>query len=81
MPKKPRTYNEFQRAAADSYDGGHFNHTNTAEQAEEIGELDDSLFMFLIRELQDPETKEEAIRRLNTAIENIGEVILRLEMS
>ena len=62
---------KFQKAVAESYEGGEFNHDILPE------EVGDGLFQFLMTEISDSEGcdyYEEAVRRLSTIQRQIEEV-------
>lgn len=77
--KQNRRFNRFQRHVADTYANGEYAHINRVGDAEEV---DDTLFVFLIRELDDCEEWEDwdmAASRLRTAIRDIEHVLNKME--
>lgn len=73
--------NPFQRVCADSYCNGDFSHVADMEQARNA---QDTLFSFLMIELSTHEGcdgREEALRRLDMACDNIEEVIGAVQQS
>lgn len=68
-------FNAFQRVCADAYSDGDFAHVANIGQVRAIS---DTLFTFLMIELgaaEDCDTCDEAVRRLEMAIENIQDVV------
>lgn len=64
--------NPVQRLVADTYCGGEFAKVASREEAETVG---DTLFLFIIRELQDVTNHKDACARLLRAIMDINEVL------
>lgn len=56
--------NPYQRLVADNYECGDYAHHEDPAEAEDAG---DTLYLFLIRELEDPESPDVALRRITTA--------------
>lgn len=72
--------NKIQKIVMNTYSGGEFAGYSTADEA--IDTSGDSLFSFLLTEVSDDEdceTVETAIKRLQTSIDYIQEVIDALE--
>lgn len=82
MPKETEdTLSRYQRIAADAYDDGAHSHVTSIEDAREVG---DTLFVFLMAELAESEDCEDldtAIRRVETAINQLTEVRAALEQA
>ncbi|WP_313806622.1 hypothetical protein [Sphingobium sp.] len=73
--------NQFQRICAQTYDGGDFAHV---EDLDEAGACGDTLFAFLMIELsssEDCDSRDEAVRRLEVAVDNVEAVIAVLKSS
>lgn len=79
---------EWQKAAARAYGGGDFaylaDQTFASREAfeEEIENLGDTLFVFVMVELdknEDCDTADEAVRRLNTSLSELQTVISAIE--
>lgn len=69
--------NPYQRLAADTYAGGEFSHIQHEDEATDVG---DTLFLFLIRELDDDcDSWEEATNRLQRARDDIDGVLSEVE--
>lgn len=67
--------NKPQQIAVETYIGGEFGHVSTVEEAGNVG---DTLFLFIMRDLSDEEDCEsidEAIQRLQRAQADIEAVI------
>ncbi len=67
--------NPFQRACAQHYADGDFAHIETLDQAREQR---DTLFTFLMIELsssEDCDSRDEAVRRIDTAIDNLRDAL------
>jgi hypothetical protein len=64
---------KIQKIARDNYANGEFAHFETHEEASDgVG---DTLFEFIMRELEDCDSRREAVRRMETAKSEIKEVI------
>ncbi len=63
--------NKYQRIAADSYENGEYSHINDERQA---GRCGDSLFEFIITELEDVEDGVHADGRISRAIAQLGHI-------
>lgn len=75
MPKSKRKgtlLNEFQRLAAEHYAGGEFSYMTTMLEVERLG--GDTLFLFIMRELEEVETMDGAREALDRATEQLKEV-------
>ncbi|MHA3790543.1 hypothetical protein [Sphingomonas sp. YL-JM2C] len=71
--------NAFQRACAQHYADGDFAHVETLDQVREQG---DTLFTFLMVELsssEDCDGRDESVRRVDTAIDNLRDVLDALQ--
>lgn len=71
--------NPYQRAAMANYEGGEFAQITSEFDVSHCG---DSLFRFVMSELSDEEdcgSKDEAVRRINTAIRSLQTVLAGLE--
>jgi len=71
-----KLFNAYQAAAAAAYACGDYDQCTSVDQVETIG---DTLLLFIIRELQDPENLGQAIDRMRVAIEDINIVLDALE--
>lgn len=68
--------NPFQRAVADTFMGGEFSHVQDIREAELAG---DTLFLFLIRELDDVEDGDDARGRLTRAMGDVQVALSAVE--
>lgn len=72
--------NRFQRIAADTYANGDYRHLTDPEQAK-ADDNGDTLITFIMRELDEPEDANDAVKRLDTAIRELEEVRDALRLS
>lgn len=73
------SFNKYQTIAAQTYAGGDFAHCESLSEAKQIG---DTLFGFVMVELADSEgcdSLEEAIRRMENALDDLRGVYNALE--
>lgn len=80
-PPKPNPFNEYQQTVLKTYGDGDYAHLTTLDECHNAG---DTLFTFLMIELADKEgcdSAEEAIRRVNVAIEQLEDVAVAIERS
>ena len=68
--------NKIQHAVADAYGMGEFSHVVDMTQVDMCG---DTLFLFIMRELEDVDNLDEAIRRMDRAISDITDISIALE--
>jgi hypothetical protein len=64
--------NPFQRRAADTYAGGDYAHIETADEADDMG---DTLFLFVIHELEDVDSEQLFESRIRTAIRDLEDIL------
>ncbi|TPJ51777.1 MULTISPECIES: hypothetical protein [unclassified Mesorhizobium] len=69
--------NKFQKAAAATFSNGEHSHVQDLTQADKVG---DTLFLFILRELEDVEDAETASSRIDRAVIDLMEVGNALEL-
>ena len=67
---------KIQHAVADAYGMVEFSHVVDMTQVDMCG---DTLFLFIMRELEDVDNLDEAIRRMDRAISDITDISIALE--
>ena len=69
------TLSPWQRIVADNFGGGDFAYISSVDEAEHVG---DTLFLFLMRELdpgEECDSWDEALRRTEVAMRQLDEIV------
>lgn len=69
-------FNDFQKAALEAYADGDFKFVTTFEEAKKAS--DDPLLLFVLNELESPDDIDDAMERINFAINDLSGVFTAL---